>query len=333
MSVSKRWYRKIIHISAEDSPNVRLGLAQQRAGIQPTNEVLVPGILTWDEYVKRRRTWDKIRQRIGLDGKFWEGGETLMFPPAWLDRAERLNVFLSGRVRIARGMGVDSGEGTANTAIAVVDELGLIELLSERTPDTTRVIDFVTEVMYKYGIDPERVLFDRGGGGKQYADRMRLNGIDVRTVGFNDKPTIEPQRHKTQFGQRVEANERRYAYFNRRAEMYGELRYLLDPGTEQRDGLERAWQEVATERNRLPEQIRGFAIPHTYYRLREQLAPIPMKFELERLKLPPKHKRDPNSKEQTLTDIIGYSPDEADAVVLAVHAMQQTNIRTTAGAI
>lgn len=329
----KRYYRKIIHISAEDSPNVRLGLAQQRAGLQPTNQVLVPGILTWDEYVKRRRTWDKIRQRIGLDGKFWEGGETLMFPPVWLDRAERLDIFLSGRQRIARGMGVDPGEGTANTAIAVVDELGLIELKAEKTPDTNRVVDMILETMYDYSLLPERILIDRGGGGKQYADRLRSSGINVRTVGFGDKPSVEPQRHKVQFGQKVDTNERRYAYFNRRAEMYGELRYLLDPGTSDRSGLERAYEEVANDKGRDVAELRGFALPVAYHRLREQLAPIPMKFELERLKLPPKHKRDPNSKEVTLTEIIGYSPDEADALVLAVHAMQMTNIRTTAGAI
>lgn len=334
----ERYYRKVIYISAEDSPNVRLGLAQQRAGIEPTGldekgQPLVPGILTWDEYVKRRRTWDKIRQRIGLDGRFWEGGETLMFPPNWLDRAERLALFLRDRTRIARGMGVDPGEGTANTAISIVDELGLIKQVSEKTPDTNRVIDFILEIMHEYNVTPERVLIDRGGGGKQHADRLRASGINVRTIGFGDKPSVEPQRHKVQFGQKVETNERRYAYFNRRAEMYGELRYMLDPGTDDRDGLERAYEEVAQGKGRIVGDIRGFAIPHEYHRLREQLAPIPMKFELERLKLPPKNKRDPNSKEQTLTDIIGYSPDEADSLVLAIHAMQQSNTRTTAGAV
>ena len=91
-----RYYRKIIKIRAEDSPNVRLALEQQRLGIIPTNEILVPGVLTWTECCKRRATWDAIRQCIGLDAEFYEGAELLLFPPEWLNRAEQLAARIKG---------------------------------------------------------------------------------------------------------------------------------------------------------------------------------------------------------------------------------------------
>lgn len=350
MSERIRYYVKVIHIGATDSPSVRCALAQKSIGLPiDTREVedRCPGVLTYEEYVQRLATWDSVRKCIGLDGKFWEGSEVLMYPPEWLDRAERLNLFLRNRPRIARGMGVDPGEGTANTAIAIVDELGLIELYSEKTLDTSRIIDMVLEKMHQYHLTPERVLFDRGGGGKQHVDRMRANGFNVRSVGFGDKPSIEPQRHKTQYRQKVESKERRYAYFNKRAEMYGELRNLFDPwisdnrrSTENLDarlGTENqsAYEEVAQEYGRIVGDIKGFAIPAEYQHLRAQLAPIPLRFDLERLKLPPKHRKDnDNKREKTLEEIIGHSPDEADALVLAVHAMQTiSNTRTIAGAV
>ena len=68
-----RYFRRVIRIKATDSPNVRLGLAQDRAGLTVTDEILVPGVLTYAEYRKRRATWDRVRQCIGLDGEFWKG--------------------------------------------------------------------------------------------------------------------------------------------------------------------------------------------------------------------------------------------------------------------
>jgi hypothetical protein len=329
-------FRRVIRISAEDSPNVRLALAQIAAGETPTDEVVTPGVITWGQYQQRRKTWDKIRQCIGLDGRFWEGGELLMFPPQWLNRAERLAIFLKGKYRIPRGMGIDPGEGGANTAFAIVDELGLVDLVSLRTPNTDDIITLTLDLIHKHNLDPTRVLFDRGGGGKQHADRLRSIGYNVKTIGFGEPPSVQLKRGKTFFSEKSDIQERRYAYFNRRAEMYGELRILLDPGGDDRDyDSESAWSEEAASRGRIVGDIRGFSLPHTFPKLREQLAPIPLMYKEGRLKMLPKHKDpgSPHSTERTLVDIIGYSPDEADALVLAIHAMQMANTQSVAGAI
>jgi hypothetical protein len=45
-----------------------------------------------------------------------------------------------------------------------------------------------------------------------------------------------------------------------------------------------------------------------------------------------KHRRD-GSHDRCLVDLIGHSPDEADAMVLAVHAMLDRGTRAKAGAI
>jgi hypothetical protein len=96
--------------------------------------------------------------------------------------------------------------------------------------------------------------------------------------------------------ERTQDKETGYVYRNRRAEMFGMLRVRLDPA------------------NATP-----FGIPTEYRELRRQLSLIPLKYDTEgRLFLPPKNKRSANSNEQTLTDIIGHSPDEADSLVLAV---------------
>jgi hypothetical protein len=47
--------------------------------------------------------------------------------------------------------------------------------------------------------------------------------------------------------------------------------------------------------------------------------------------LPPKHKRDDSSNEVTLTDLIGHSPDEYDALLLQTHALLHRPVKRVAG--
>ena len=77
-----------------------------------------------------------------------------------------------------------------------------------------------------------------------------------------------------------------------------------------------------------------FAIARTEIELRHQLSPIPLTYDDEgRLRLLPKTKKTPNSKELTLVDLIGHSPDEADSVVLAVYGMEVDASTAVAGTI
>lgn len=296
--------RRVIRIRAEDSPNVRREQARQRGEPEASWPAEVPGVVTWAEYRQRRATWDAVKQSVGLDARFWEGADALLFPPAWLDRAERIASDLRGKKRQAKGVGVDPGEGGADTSLAAVDDLGLIELVSVKTPDTDVVPGQVVAFLRRHGVDPESVCIDRGGGGKQHADRLRAMGYPVRTVAFGE--ALQAPGRGGGDEERLDHREQRYAYVNRRAQMYGETRLILDP-TGSVDGIGGP---------------AGWGIPAEYQELRRQLAPIPLTYDPEgRLKLPPKHARGPGDRTVTLASLIGRSPDDADALVLAVHAM------------
>lgn len=298
-----RYHRRVIRIRAEDSPNVRIALLQHKMGWPITGETVVPGVLSWDEYVRRRSTWDKIRQTVGLDAEFYEGAEVLLYPPDWLNRAEAAADSLGDRFRPGKAIGVDPAEGGDSTCWAVVDRQGLIHLESLKTADTAVIPNHTLALMTRYGVKAADVVFDRGGGGKQHADLLRARGHPVRTVAFGESLSLEPRRAMVPIGEKKDVREERYEYKNRRAQMYGELRELLDPSN----------------------PFGPFALPARYDELRRQLAVIPLWFDEEgKLILPPKNRR-PDAAEHstkvTLVDLIGHSPDEADALVLAVHGL------------
>lgn len=296
--MAPRYYRKVIKITAEDSPNVKLARAELGAGLEPSGQVILPGVLSWEKFCYRSATWDKVRKTIGLGGEFYEGAETLLYPPDWLDFAERRSIELIGKKRQAISMGVDPAEGGDSTTIVVVDQYGLLELQSIKTPDTSVINGYVLATMRSWSIEPENVIFDIGGGGKQLSDDLRPRGYNVRTVAFGSPPSQEPKQGPTSLRQKIEAREDRYTYKNRRAEMYGELSILLDPTTN------------------------GFALPSENTELRRQMSLIPKTYDDEgRLYILPKRRKHPNSTERTLEQILGCSPDELDALVLAVYGL------------
>lgn len=302
-TTGKGYYRRVIRIRAQDSPNVRQGEQQKQQGIEPDNRMLVPGVKSYAEYVRDRATLTADEQCVSLDADFYEGEEVRLFPPEWLNRAEQIAAKLPS-MRSAVTIGCDPAEGGDKSAWAVIDERGLIDLVSVQTPDTTQVVGRTLELMKRYDVESRNVLFDRGGGGKEHADQLRKQGYNVRTVAFGES-ALAPDHERFKRGsktrqKRIDHAEEAYAYRNRRAEMYGLLRQLLDPAI-------------------TPE---GFGIPYKYGELRRQLAPIPRQWDSEgRLVLPPKNKRTKDSKELTLVELIGHSPDEADALVLAVYGM------------
>jgi hypothetical protein len=340
----KRTYTHVIRITGDDSPNVQYAKAQIEAGLEPTGENIVPGVLSWHEYVKRREVWDAIRQSIGLDARFWEGAEQLLFPPDWLDRAHDYWKQIRWLTRRAEAMGIDSAEGGDETSWAVVDERGLIRQEAERTKDTNRIVKVTKGFMREYQLKSKQVMFDRGGGGKIHADRMRAAGYRfVRTVGFGEPVSADPKHGMTPLAKRLGLREDKYVFKNRRAQMYGLLSMLLDPSRASRESGEE-WKEagdgeddwdVLDAPDRPLDRMVGFALPPEYAELRRQLAPIPKLYKGDgRLWLPKKHKDDKDDKEPTLTELIGCSPDRADALVVAVFAMlDDSQSRVVAGGL
>jgi len=299
-------YRNIIRIKATDSPNVQLAQAEIAAGKKPSNRIIIPGVIDWETYTKRRLLWDDVRQCIGLDAEFYEGAETLMYPQTFLARAANIAMEYSQRGRMfkrtAKAIGVDPAEGGDDTVWCIADEIGVIKLISEKTPDTSIITSKSIALLREYNVPHNKMYFDRGGGGKQIADAMRAKGFRVKTVGFGEAATPPRKLGITTFTGKEEVDETRYVYKNKRAEMYGILRDLL----------------LSEKGYGIPDDNQGAA----YAELRRQLAPIPLLYDGEgRIYLPPKRKKSQTSNETTMADLIGCSPDEADATVLATYAI------------
>lgn len=312
-----KYYRRVIKVSALDSPNVQHNLLREKRGLPPEGDI-IPGVLSYAEYVKRRKLFNLVDQCISLDGEFYEGAELLLFPPDWLNRAQLLHLDRPSK-RIAKSGGCDPGEGVAQSTMCAGDEYGVIELLSVKTPDTNVIPGLAIAFMNQHGIPPEKFCFDRGGGGKQHADRLRAMGYPVRTVAFGESIAQEPKRGLYSVESRKEVKEKGYEYKNRRAEMYWEASELMDPNN--------------------PNMPQGYSIPSTpsCMELRRQLGAMPKLWDEEgRQYLPPKNRRKDrvtDSKVRTIEDLIGCSPDEADAFVLMVHGLLHKSTRYKAGAV
>jgi len=306
------FYRKIIKIIAEDSPNVKYGLSQISHGIVPNDEIVVSGVLSWKEYEKRRRLWDDRSKCVSLDAEFYSGADTLLYPVVWLNNAEQRAGQLVGKPRKAKSMGVDPAEGGDSTVWTIIDEHGIIEQVSMKTPETTIITSHTIAFMRKHNLSGRKVFFDSGGGGKQHADRLRQQGYKVQTVAFGGGTNQELKQTYTPFEERKKQSEVRYVYKNRRAQMYHMLRLLLDPS----------------------ENPQGFGISRELVELKRQMAPIPLKYDNEgRIYMLPKNKVAGGPRRVTLTDLIGHSPDELDSTVLAVFGMNYKVLQTNVGAI
>lgn len=369
------YHRRVLKIRAQDSPNVRRGLIlKERHPDWPLDKLdehsrLVPGVLGYAEYVNRRATWDKVRQSVGLDAEFWEGAELLLFPPDRLTRAAQVE-FVSRCMRSpTESIGIDPAEGGDKTSMAAVNRWGLKELVSRRTPNTADITGEAIAFVRKHGVPWNRVAFDRGGGGKQHADRLIEQGYKgVRTVAFGEKPQLELKRGLHQLEHRKDTKEEAYVYLSIRAQMYHELSLLCDPagwvdgfpdvmasidslGTfpdmpqqplpgETEDEFTRRRARLAGQKFKVNA---GFAVPdqdEPYAELRRQLAVMPKLTDEEgRYWMLPKQLKtgkvqsSARDRVKTLVEIIGHSPDESDAVVLAVHALLHKGHRSIAGAV
>jgi hypothetical protein len=319
------YHQRVIHISADDSPNIQLAKIQIEQGRKPTGEMVVPGVKGWDDYQKNLATWDEEQICVGLEGRFYEGDTIKMYPPGWLVGSGELAATLDKVMpnRVPTHLAVDSAEGGDNTTFAAGDKLGMVLLRIKKTPDTSYVVDETIDLIDLYGIDEDNVMFDRGGGGQEHVDRLRRLGYNVRSVAFGEAATSADRFKRFKSKQdRIEAEENRTVYFNRRAEMYGLLRKHLNPVNEDptnhisSGGLTRL-DNTSIMRYAIPASLLDKPTGQGRKTLRDQLDGIPLKRDSEgRLKLPPKKKRTATSTEESLEDIIGHSPDEADAIVM-----------------
>lgn len=312
------YHRKVIRITAEDSPNVKRYLDQLAAGVKPDRKQVVDGVLSADEYKHRLATWDEQRKTVGLWGQFYEGKEVRLWPSDVLIACIQACVPLRGMVRRATGIGIDTAEGGDATTMTAGDELGILEVLSRKTPNTDVICGEVIAFGNKWGCSPRSWLFDAGGGGKQHCDRLRGLGFPCETVPFGGRPSTEIKSAMTLMPERKDVKEDQYVYVNMRAEMY----HRMALGCEGEDGWR--WS--------VPDNSDALKELHRQMSLIPKVAGEWSMWDPEgRIRMLPKNKKKPDSDELTLIDVIGHSPDELDSAVLCYHAVFRKRHRAKAG--
>ena len=313
-----KFYRKVIHIDALDSPNVKIGMEWEKAGRTGMPPTLIPGLIDWHTYKFRERVWDPIKRQMRLHGFFYQGIEYLLFPPDYLDAAENAWDQVWCMKRGPCFMGVDPAEGGGDlTAWSVIDWLGIVDQVVKNTRDTNEINPITMNLMGKWHIPARRVVYDKGGGGNIHVNSLRGKGIRARAISFGGSPKEKEE------------------YKNRRAEIYGLLAKALDPSK---------WSKIPPSESGADGDVwrRCFAIPRAddpmmphdqrelvsrifSPELREELAVLPTLYDAEgRLYLPPKNrqrsKKTSANSQPTIREMIGRSPDRADSLALAVYA-------------
>lgn len=328
--------RKIIHMPAECSPNVRRALwrinnlgaapsvevkcyedwqAALARGEQlgdPGDEVILPGVLTWNKYVEHERTWDVDKKEIGLRARFPTGAGVRLFPQDWLDfcgqKAFDLMEQHRSRRRQGEALGIDTAEGGNNTAFCVGDKLGVLELIGIKTADTNSVRDFTRDLQRQFNVPHEKIVFDIGGGGRVHCQTLRRDlGWKCQAVTFSGKTPIDLKRGMTRIEDRQANREVKSVFKSRRVEMYSTASDMMNPAT--------GGYGVPSERN-------GGA----WTKLAGYLKPLLRQYDEDGVMyLPPK--------EDLIKDFYsGESPDEADAFVLMIRGLTHKGLRSRAGA-
>ncbi len=342
--------RKVITVTAEDSPNVVAARKQLARGEEPSGERVFPGVLSWDEFVYRDKVWDEQRKSVGLHARWYTGPELYLFSKTLMDEVVRRAL---GRPPISptRYMGIDPAEGGDRSAWVVIDQYGVLELVSEKTPNTTSVYYRTLDLMNRWNIAPHNVCIDRGTG-KAHADRLEENGKPVRTVSFGESVTLPIVSGMRTIGERVDVKEDQTIYRNRRVEMYWEAAALLnrvmdDVVVAGGDGAELP----VPQGNKARVVQASFSIPQAIAdwrwgdrkTLRQQLEAIPREYDQHgRPYLRPKSHGPGQGggvdgvvvggkRLKSIGELTGHSPDEADAFVLALLAYREKPRRVVAG--
>ena len=279
--------RKVIHVDGLDSPNVQMGIKWKDAGKPGSPPIVISGLLTHDEYVRREHSYDIVQRTTRLHGHFYEGDQAMLFPAEWLDAAMNRHRWaeLQRKQRRVAAMGIDVAAGGRDyTCWTLVDQHGVIDQSVLDISNTMAIVGQTIALIREHNLSSYRVAMDAGGGGKQLADRLSEQGFPVLAVGFGESANAKQ------------------TFRNRRSEMYGLLRERLKPDCS--DGQ--------------------FILPPHAGELRRELSIMPLTYDSEgRLLLPPKSRSSARPGELTIEKLLGRSPDRADSLVLAVWALDR----------
>ncbi len=295
--------RRVIRIPADTSPNVRMAQAQIAAGMKPTDPgfapVLVPGMREYNDYVSKLASLDDIKAAAELHAFWYKGAALLLFPPKWLAHCEAIYeaLRLGNAVGRALALGIDCAEGGDDFSMTAANHKTILEQISFKTPDTSVIIGHVKAFGRRHGVNPVNWVFDRGGGGYIHACELRRQGFPVRTLAFNNTPSAAPPKDvPKQTSEKKEDFEEKTVYASMRVELAWELSIACNPSG----------------------PLGGYGIPKECVELIRQLSVLPRQYGTDgTATLPSKNKKNKDSKEKTLVQMMGRSPDQMDSATLA----------------
>lgn len=329
------YHRKVIRIDSYDNPNIAYGLEEEKRGLEPTNRVFIPGIKTYAKFKEDQKLLDEMMIQVVLWARYYKGKELKLYPSEWIDRARALYSLHIKRKRRAKAIGIDPGEGVSDTSLCAVDDYGVIDIESVKTPDTSVIDNMIIAFGRKHKVPSHMWGIDRGGGGKQIADRLRKLGYNIRTIAFGQSIKDQPNRGLSNYKpykQKVDTEELKYAYTTFRAMLYGTFSELLDPSGKP------TIDEIAKLDPMAITPSLGFSLPPNYHLLFQEMKSVPkIRDDNGRLWIPPKGNKDlpewvPAKAKKTLIQLVGHSPDKLDSVVVAIYVMRNSEIKQKAGA-
>lgn len=158
-------FRRVIHVSALESPNVVEGRER------------IPGLATaaWVERMRLEYGENSPQWQVGVLGEFPEEGEAALFPYAAVQEALRAEARLD-RSRVAVGVDV-ARYGTDATVICVLAGDAVAELRELRGLDTMSVVGAVVDTLRRWEV--RRCAVDGTGIGAGVIDRLREQGFWV----------------------------------------------------------------------------------------------------------------------------------------------------------
>lgn len=206
--------RKVIKISAFDTPNLKAG------------KEVINGLVTKEWVDLRTAEWGvgSPLYQARIMGEFPKTGGDSLFPLAWLERAFNYDptpppLGLGPLDGGFKAIGVDvAGSGNDNNALALRDGGKLLSLKGYPTIEPDDLVDDVFGIIEQRGVDVDKIVIDAVGIGwpiyramARKRNKMPLRYHDLSVTSF--------------VAQAKPLNDRRFS--NRKAEAYWNLRELL----------------------------------------------------------------------------------------------------------
>ncbi|WP_417379409.1 hypothetical protein [Gimesia sp.] len=280
----------------------------------------IPGQTCYDEFMALLNDADPLIRNVYALGKFPDQDpDKQVILPDWLIKPvqfwsrwnrlylraqEKPHIFASKlleQILPVEGFGLDVAASRYGdtSVLAVGGRYGIRAVHECQFSDTQQTMCWVLETAISYGIDLKKgvipIAIDWGGGyGNAVGDPLKKRNVHVIEIHGNANSNVDSKK-----------------YANKRAELYGETARRLDPAGDFR--------------------MMPFALPDNQRLKAELVAPekIYAGHDGEKFYITPKGRRgsDESFSGKTLHEILGRSPDRADAVVYCLCALRNQRRR------